>query len=143
MTVVGFTFTKINAEKKAAIKGRIDINNNISIKNVEDAPLSFDKTKGAVKFSFVYTSKFEPKIGNVELEGNLVYLQDADIAKKILAEWKKDKKVMPEVMTHIMNNILLKCNVEALFLTRDLNLPSPIPMPKIGGRTSKPGPAKK
>jgi hypothetical protein len=143
MTVVGFNFTKINAEKKSPMKGKININNNISITNVEETTLPIDKTRAALQFSFVYSSKFEPNIGSLEIEGTLIYLQSKEAVKKIIDGWKKNKQILPEVMTPIMNQILAKCNIEALFITRDLNLPSPIPLPKVGTKTDKPGPAKK
>ncbi|MFH1505865.1 MAG: hypothetical protein ABIE94_02655 [archaeon] len=143
MTVVGFNFTRVIAEKNAPIRGRININNNVSITKIEETTLPLDKSKTALQFTFLYTSKFEPNVGKVELEGTLLYLQTKEVAKKVLDQWKKDKKILPEVMTPIMNQILNKCNIQALILTRDLNLPSPIPMPKVGTQPVKPGPAKK
>ena len=44
---------------------------------------------------------------------------------------EKDKKIPKEVMTPVLNNILAKSNVEALVLSRELNLPPPIPLPKV------------
>jgi hypothetical protein len=143
MTVVGFNFTKIVGEKKGPMKGKISINNNVSITNVEETTLPIEKTQGALQFTFAYSSKFEPNIGSLEIEGTLIYLQTKDAVKKIMDGWKKNKQILPEVMTPIMNQILAKCNIEALFITRDLNLPSPIPLPKIGAKPAKPGPAKK
>ena len=37
MAIVGFNFTKILAEKNSGIKGKVDIKNNISVKNVESS----------------------------------------------------------------------------------------------------------
>lgn len=142
MTVVGFNFTKMLAEKRNPIKGRVNINNNISITNVQETTLPLDKSKAALQFDFTYSSKFEPNVGKVELEGSLIFLQEKPMIKKIQDGWKKNKEILPEVMTPIMNQVLAKCNVEALFITRDLNLPSPIPLPKVGPKT-KSGPVKK
>ena len=51
MTIVGFDFTKIEAEKKAPIKGKININNNVSIKMVEQQDLALgQEKKNVLKF---------------------------------------------------------------------------------------------
>jgi len=34
-------------------------------------------------------------------------------------------------MSEILNIILTRCNIQALILARDINLPSPIPLPKV------------
>ena len=39
-----------------------------------------------------------------------------------------------EVMEQVINTALNKSNVEALILSRDINLPPPIPLPKIKGK---------
>jgi len=68
VTIVGFNFTKISAEKTSPIKGKININNKAVIKDVTEADLSLgkDKQKG-VKFIFNYSAIYEPKVGKVEL----------------------------------------------------------------------------
>ena len=53
--------------------------------------------------------------------------------EEILKSWKKSKQVPKETMTEILNTVLMRCNVEALMLSRDVNLPPPIPMPKVQG----------
>ncbi|MBI2658792.1 hypothetical protein HYX05_01665 [Candidatus Woesearchaeota archaeon] len=54
--IVGFGFTKLSAERKEAAKGKIDINNNVTIKNVEEADISLGKDKQNVaKFMFEFT----------------------------------------------------------------------------------------
>jgi hypothetical protein len=131
MTIVGFSFTKIFAEKSNAVKGKINVSNNVTIKNVSESKIVFDPAKKALKFEFLYTSKYEPEVGIIELGGELVYLAEEADAKTILNSWKKDKKVSGDMMKGVMNNILAKCNVESIILSRDINLPAPIPLPKL------------
>ena len=46
MPIVGFNFTKIDVERKGGnISGKVNISNNISIKNVEIKDLALGKTK--------------------------------------------------------------------------------------------------
>lgn len=130
--IVGFNFTKMSAERKEGVKGKININNNVSIKNVEERDLALGKEKqNALNFTFEFTSKYEPKLGEIMLGGEVIFMADPKKAKEILDGWKKDKKVPKDVMTSILNTVLAKCNIQALIISRDINLPPPIPLPKV------------
>ena len=97
--IVGFGFTKLSAEKKEAAKGKIDINNNVTIKNVEESDLALGKDKqNVLRFIFEFTSKYEPNVGTILFEGELLYLEEPKKAKEILSGWKKDKKIPKELM---------------------------------------------
>ncbi len=131
--IVGFGFTKLSAEKGEPAKGKIDINNNVSIKDVkeDDFSLGRDKKQNVLRFIFEFTSKYEPNVGNILFEGELLYMEDPKGAKEILNDWKKDKKLPKELMGGLLNTILTKCNVQALILSQQVNLPPPIPLPKV------------
>ena len=130
--IVGFGFTKLSAEKHEAAKGKIDINNNVSIKDVKEDNFTFGKNEqNVIKFIFEFTSKYEPAIGTILFEGELLYMEDPKKAKEILSSWKKDKKIPKDIMAGLLNTILTKCNVQALILSQEVNLPPPIPMPKV------------
>lgn len=132
MTVVGFNISKILVEKKNPIKGKINISNNVKITNVEEQDLSLGKAKEkGLKFSFEFSSKYEPEIGEIRLEGDLLNIEEEKKVKEVLASWKKDKKINPDLMTDLLNVVLSKCNIKALVLSQEVNLPPPIPMPKI------------
>ena len=62
--------------------------------------------------------------------------------KEIIAEWKKDKKIKKELMGGILNTVLTKSNVQALIISQQVNLPPPIPLPKVNV-SSKPEQEKK
>ena len=130
--IVGFGFTKLSAEKKEAAKGKIDINNNVSVKEAKEDSFFIGKDKqGIIKFTFEFTSKYEPAIGTILFEGEILYLDEPKKIKEILNSWKNDKKISPEIMANLLNTILTKCNVQALILSQEINLPPPIPMPKV------------
>ncbi|MBS3114747.1 hypothetical protein J4448_06620 [Candidatus Woesearchaeota archaeon] len=130
--IVGFGFTKLSAEKKEVAKGKIDINNNVSIKDIKEDSFSLgNNNQNVLKFIFEFTSKYEPNIGNILFEGELLYMEDPKKVKEILSSWKKDKKIPKEIMGGLLNTILTKCNVQALILSQEINLPPPIPMPKV------------
>ncbi len=132
MTVVGLQLNKIIVEKTSPVKGKVSVNNNVAVKDVEKTDLTFGASKqDALKFTFEFKASYEPKIATITLEGTVTYFDKPATIEEINKGWKKDKKVPPEVMTPILNSILTKCNVEALLLSREVNLPPPIPMPRV------------
>jgi hypothetical protein len=132
MPIIGFNFTKINVERKEGATGKINIKNNVTIKDVDETDLALGKEKQkALKISFEFTSKYEPKIGTILIEGNLMFMGESKKVKEIMDGWSKDKKIPKDVMSNILNNILTRCNIQALILSQDVNLPPPIPLPKV------------
>ncbi len=131
--IVGFGFTKLSAEKGEPAKGKIDINNNVSIKDIQEDNFSLgrDKQQNVIRFMFEFTSKYEPNVGAILFEGELLYMEEPKKAKELLNSWKKDKKLPKELMGDLLNTILTKCNVQALILSQQVNLPPPIPLPKV------------
>ncbi len=137
MAVLAFNYTKVLGEKKSGASGRININNNVLITNIEEASFSFEKGKKGLKVDFEFTSNYDPEIGHILLEGNLLLLEDAKKVDEWLKQWSKEKKLPREVMTRIINQVLARCNIQSLILSRDLNLPSPIPLPKLAPQEQK------
>ncbi len=132
MTVVGLQINKIVVDKVGPVKGKVSVNNNVAVKDVEKIDLTFGSSKqDALKFTFEFKAAYEPKIATITLEGTVTYFDKPATIEDIHKGWKKDKKVPPDVMTPILNSILTKCNVEALILSREVNLPPPIPMPRV------------
>jgi hypothetical protein len=132
MVMVGFNFTKLHVEKLSSPKGKIKISNNVTITNVLEKDLSLGKTKeDGVLFEFEFSSKFNPGIGDIILGGEILYMEPPEKVQEIMKSWAKDKKLPQDFMTNILNNILVKCNIEALILSQTVNLPPPIPLPKV------------
>jgi len=139
MTIVGFNFTKINAEKKTASGGKINISSNVTIKTIEESKLNFgNKNQLPLVFNFEFLCKYEPDVGQILLEGEVISLQEEKDAKEVVKLWKKDKKkVSQEIMQPVFNTILARSNIEAVIISRDMNLPSPIPLPKVEAKQPK------
>ena len=132
MPVVALQFAKIVVEKHAPVKGKVKVDNNVTLTNVEEADLSVGQSKqGVLKFHFNYTAKYEPKIADMNFTGYLTFLEKPEKVKEITKSWEKEKKVPKEILSSVLNTILSRCNVEALILAREVNLPPPIPMPKV------------
>ena len=95
MVVLAIHFDKLNVEKLGPIKGNVNINSNISIKDVKEQELGFGKDQAGVAFHFEFIAKYEPNVGNITLGGSLVMVLKAEEAKNVTGSWKKDKKVQP------------------------------------------------
>ena len=132
MTVIGFSFTKMNVEKFTPVKGKISINNNVGVTSVEETKLDINTDKKPLKLVFEFTSTYDPGVAKILLTGEVIYLAPKDKAEEALKNWKKNKKLDKDIMANVLNNVLAKCNVEALILSKDMNLPPPMPMPKVG-----------
>jgi len=138
MAIVGFNFSKISVEKKESVKGKISINNNITITNVEKKDLILGVAKqDGIRFEFEFTSKYEPKFADIILGGEVLYLGDAEEVKKVMDEWKKSKNIPKDVKVQVINAALTKCNIEALILSKEVNLPPPIPLPSVEATKGK------
>ncbi len=132
MPIVGLSFGKIVVEKHAPVKGQVKVNNNVALKDVEKTDIQVGANKqGAVKFHFEFTANYEPKIGDMSMTGFLTFVDEPDKIKEILDQWKKEKKLPKGVMGNVLNTVLSRCNVEALIFSREVNLPPPIPLPKV------------
>jgi hypothetical protein len=130
MAIVGFNFTKINAERKPVTEQNVNIESNAGVSNITELS-SIDPKKTLIKFDFNYLCKFEPGLGKIEIAGEVVEIYDKDFATKVLDYWKVEKKIYGEVLQDVFNNILARSNMEAIFISRELGLPSPIQMPRV------------
>ena len=130
MSVIGFNFTKIGAQILSKQKGKIQINNNINVREVESQEFSAEKTRKAVRVAFRYDGLYEPKVAHIQLDGDIILLLPAKEADELIKGWD-EKKVPTKTLTEAMNVVLEKCNIQAIMIARDMNLPSPVPLPKV------------
>src|SRR3989344_5494149 len=101
MPIVGFSFSKVLAEKKESLKADTKINNNISILNVaEEKNPSLTNSGGLVVFSFEYTVVYGNS-AKIQLDGNILFMGESANTKKILDTWKKDKTIDASVSTQV------------------------------------------
>jgi hypothetical protein len=131
MAIIGFNFEKIIVEKKNKINSKLSIKNNLSIVNIEQEKLNLTNSGDVLKFNFEYTANYEPKIGQIVLAGHILVMEESIKVKEILEEWSKDKKLPKDLMSQILNTILAKCNIKALSLTQEVNLPPHIKLPML------------
>lgn len=135
MAIVSMNFTKLLAERKTDAREKVNISNNVAVTNVEEAELPLaGQSQKTVKISFAFTTSYEPNLGTIQLEGNLLYIGDAKEMKEIAKNWEKDKRLSAEMMKQVISAVLNKCNIQALVMSKDVNLPPPVPLPKVNIR---------
>jgi hypothetical protein len=133
MTIIGFNFTKINAERKKPFDGQIKVQNSVKIDDVKESALTVgDKKQKTLVFEFSYISTYQPEIGSIELRGILIYMTEQKKVEEIAKNWKaKGKKLPEDVMAPVINTILNKCSITALQMSKEVSLPPQIDLPKI------------
>ncbi|MDD5503152.1 MAG: hypothetical protein PHH26_06795 [Candidatus Thermoplasmatota archaeon] len=98
---------------------RIDHNSTIrSITEVNDKEANIE---------FTYTSTFGA-LGMIRMEGKITY--DGD-APAISREWAITHKMPDAIASEIHTAVMHICVPEAVFLSRELRLPPPIPLPQV------------
>ncbi len=131
MTIVKINLHKVHAERNLDSRGgQIRINNNVSLKDIEDLNFGMEGKRG-LKFTFLFTCNYEPDLGKIDVEGQVLYVDEEKKIVDIKEGWEKKKRVPMEVMQQIINASLHKGNVEAIKISDDVSLPSPLPMPKV------------
>ncbi len=131
MGIVSFVFEKMSAEKTGKITDKVDINHNFNITSVEKTDIVIDGKKPALKLNFDFNVVYEPNIGNINMSGNLVYLEKEEEITKLLNQWKKNKNLPIGITSLVANTVLLKSNIKALILSQEVNLPPQIQLPKV------------
>ena len=131
MTIVKINLYKVHAERNLDAKvGQVKINNNVSIKNVEELSFASDGKKG-LKFTFSFNYTYEPELGKIDVEGQVLFIEDAKKVDEIKASWDKNKRIPMDIMERIINASLHKGNIQAIKVSEEVDLPSPLPLPKV------------
>ena len=129
MQVIGFNFTKILAERIGLPQGKVNINMTIDFPNLEKESakaLSKEVLRTDFKFGIFYE-----KIAKFEFNGSVYFAATPEKIKETMKKWVKEKKLPDEARVPLLNFVLGKCNIKALQLEEEFNLPSHIPLPKV------------
>lgn len=136
MSIIATNFQSIVAKREPKM-GKVSIKNNLSIKDVLKMNMNLGTVKQeGLRFMFRYESNYEPGVGKIEIEGDVLYMETSDRCKELLEQWKA-KKLDQKVMAEVMTTALRKSSVKALNLSQDLNLPPAIKLPKAVANTKQ------
>ncbi len=129
MRIIGFNLTKILSERKDKPAQNLKIKSNIEISDVSKDKIEITKQE-ILKIGFKFSIEYEPDFAKIELAGYLILIPEPDELKKILKSWKS-KKVPDDIRIPLFNFIMTKCNIKAIPIEDELNLPLHIPMPSL------------
>jgi len=135
MKIIGFNFKKLEVERKETSKGKLNVNSNIDINNINEDEFSLAKDKKALRFDFEFTINYNPNVATINFEGFIVVIFEEKEAEDILKKWE-NKNLPDNVKTSALNYILNKCNLKSLELESEFGLPTHIPMPKVKSKKS-------
>ncbi len=136
MKIIGFSFKKIEAERKKNITGKLEIKSNLQIEDIEKETI--DIAGEILKISYIYSINYEPGFAEIKFKGNVLAApNNPEDIKKILKDWKK-KKISEDLRIFIFNFIISKCNLKALQLEEEFSLPPHIPLPRLTKQTQQP-----
>ncbi len=140
--IINFRLNKIAIEKKSIPKGPIEAKNNLKVIGIEEESISSLTKEKALNIQFIFKVMYEPKVAEVEMQGSVTFMNDAKAIKEMLDNWQKNKKIKQEIAVPIFNHILSKCNVKALGLEEDVELPFHVPIPRVKTKAELSSPAK-
>ena len=132
MPIIKIDLHTVSADRNLESKGnqQINIQNNVSIKDVQDLDFNRDGKKG-LKFNFDFSCDYAPDFGKIEVGGQVLFVEEEKLISEIKESWDKDKRVPTTVMEEVINAALHKGNIQAIKVAEDINMPSPLPMPKV------------
>ena len=131
MAILNFNFTKIAVEKKGKLSKEMKIQSKMGLIDVVSSEMASGSKQKAFVVKFNFTVNYEPNVGVIDLSGDLLYLADEKLSKEIEVAWKKNKSLPQSITLPVFNKILHNCNVEALILSKEIALPSPVQLPKV------------
>jgi hypothetical protein len=135
--IVGFNVTSVKAhsEESRESASEIKINSTPSVLDVEEVKVA--EMKDVVRVKFAFTTKYEPKIGEINIEGALLWRGEK--YKDVLRLWKDGKKLESGAAIEILNAIFRRCLTRVISLAEELRLPPPLQFPKVvAGKPAEP-----
>ena len=124
MLRVNVAITSITAERFWDMRKSIppiQINTNINVVGMEK------KQDESLEVPFVLSIGFNPSIAQMNLKGNAYVTGEKNEIEKALKDYEQ-KKPPPQIIIQSVSNVVF---IEAVLISRILNIPPPIPLPQI------------
>jgi hypothetical protein len=129
MPVIGLNYTTIEARKEGGMGSReVKVNSTPMIKDIKEVQIP-NLAKKALSIDFEFFTRYDPAFASIKIEGKLMYLTPKN--KEVLTEFGKSKRLPEDVSMEVLNYLFRNCLLKASILADDLQLPPPMPMPKI------------
>ncbi len=137
MRIIGFNLSKISIQRKEILEDNLHATQNIDIKDIISLKLPVSE-EDALKITFNFKIEYSKEAANLDFLGYVFVQAKKEERDKILKSWKKEEKEIPEeIRMSLFNFIMNKCNIKAISLEDEMNLPLHIPMPQIASKPSE------
>ena len=130
MNIVGFNFTKILIEKNEVQGKEIKVNSGINLKQIEKYKGSTKSKENFLSIDWNYEVNYSEDLAKINFEGSVIVSLEEKKQKEVLSDWKKNN-LKSEFNTPLLNFLLKKCNIKALQLEDDFNLPPHFNLPSV------------
>jgi hypothetical protein len=124
MLRINVVITSITAERFWDIRKPIppiQINTNINVVGMEK------KQDESLEVPFVLSIAFNPSIAQMSLKGTAYVTGEKNETEKTLKDYEQ-KKPPPQIVIQSISNVVF---IEAVLISRILNIPPPVPLPQI------------
>jgi len=131
MAIIGLSFDSLEAkrDKEQKIRAEIKVNSVPRINDMKEVTISTIGGKKVLSLAFEFVTNYDPKVGEIKIGGNLLYMTDDN--KKLLKQWEREKKLPEKPSLEILNYLFRRCLLKVSNIAEDLQLPPPLPMPTI------------
>jgi len=90
--------------------------------------IGIDKSKDdLLEVPFVFTISYNPSVAQISVKGKAHVTAGEGELKEILTSYR-EKKVPPPVIVQTISNVVF---LESVLISRTLNIPPPVPLPKV------------
>ncbi len=93
---------------------------------------AYPSNNNNVFVEFVFCCNYTPNVCSIKIEG--VYIYDGLEKEGLINEWKEKKRLDTDKFLFIHNSILYRCFVEAVGISKDINVPSPVSIPAVSAK---------
>lgn len=130
MPVIGFSFKSVEAKRnKEILNTEMKVNSTPTVTGIKEMSVPTLGAKKALNFEFEFLTRYDPEVAEIKMGGNIIYLSEKNSA--ILRQWKKSKKIPEDVSIEVLNHLFRRCLIRVANIADDLQLPPPIPMPRV------------
>jgi hypothetical protein len=130
MPIIGMNFKSIKANiNEGKITKNVNVNSSPVIEKMEKKEINMPGIKDVLSIKFKFTTNYEPKIGEIMFEGEVLY--NSEDMKEILKKWEKDKKIDDPLAMEVLNAIFRRCLTKGIDIASELGLPPPIRFPIV------------
>jgi hypothetical protein len=86
-----------------------------------------EKDKGTLEFPFVFAINYTPGVAQISVKGRARVSGKKEELRKI-QDARKEKKPPPPIVMQSISNVVF---LESVIVSRSLNIPPPVPLPRI------------